>query len=168
MKTYKVLKKQWNGRTCAVCGTENEFGFNARFYETDTDEVIGIFNTREKQQSFPDRVHGGVVSAVIDEAIGRSLWVYEPDVWAVTVNLDLKYMQPVPLGATLKCLARITRNTRKLVEGTAEIYLPDGTPAVSGHAKYLKVPKDTIFTPEIFAKEWHYADGENDPTEISI
>ena len=57
MRVYKIVRKQGNARQCAVCGIDNEFGFDARFYETDTDEVICIFKTKEKQQSFPDRVH---------------------------------------------------------------------------------------------------------------
>ena len=72
MRVYKIVRKQGNARQCAVCGIDNEFGFDARFYETDTDEVICIFKTKEKQQSFPDRVHGGVISAVVDEAIRRA------------------------------------------------------------------------------------------------
>lgn len=168
MRVYKIVRKQGNARQCAVCGIDNEFGFDARFYETDTDEVICIFKTKEKQQSFPDRVHGGVISAVVDEAIGRAIWVYEPDVWAVTVNLELKYRQPVPLGENLKCLARITRNTRKIMEGTGEIYLPDGTIAVSGHAKYFKVPLDEVFEQEVFENQWVELGDENDPTEIII
>lgn len=142
---YKILNKQKNSKMCVVCGTENPFGFDARFYETDNHEVIGVFRTKEEQQSYPTRVHGGVISAMLDETIGRVLWIDEPDAWAVTVELSLRYKKPVPLNIeNLKCVGRITRNTRKIFEGTGEIYLPDGTVAIEAHGKYWRMNPDEI------------------------
>jgi len=162
---HKVLKKQGNSRLCAVCGTENPFGFESRFYETDQNEVVGIFKTKELQQSFPGRVHGGIISAMLDEGIGRSIWITEPDSWAVTVELNIKYKEPIPLDKTLICVGRVTRNTRRLFEGSGEIILEDGTVAVEATGKFWKMPPDQIGMDT--STDWWILD-EEDPTEIEI
>lgn len=164
---YKVTKKQENSKLCAVCGIENPFGFETRYYETDTNEVIGIFKTKQMQQSFPGRVHGGVISAILDETIGRAIWLYEPEAWAVTVELTLRYKQPVPLNTTLKCIGRLTRNSRKIFEGTGEILLEDGTVAIEGYGKYWKMKAEQVDADRMVDEGW-WVLSEDDPEEIEI
>lgn len=165
---YKVNKKQKNCEYCAVCGVKNPFGFDARFYETDTHEVIGIFKTKFMQQSYPSRVHGGVISAMMDEVIGRAMWIDEPDGLAVTVELHLRYKKPIPIDAKLKCIGRITRNTRKIFEGSGEIFLEDGTVAVEATGKYWKMKPEEIETDGVGDDLWIMLDNEDDPEYIDI
>ncbi len=168
---YKVTKKQKNSKYCAVCGIENPFGFEARFYETESNEVVAIFQTKFLQQSYPSRVHGGIISAMLDEIIGRALWIDDPDGLAVTVELSLRYKKPIPLDETLKCVGRITRNTRKIFEGTGEIYLPDGSVAVEAKGKYWKMTSKEIEGDETLEADmdvWVMLDSEEDPEYIEI
>ncbi len=164
---YKVTRKQNNSRKCILCGVENSSGMNARFYELENGELACIFNTKDCQQSYPGRTHGGMVGVVLDEAIGRALGIPEPEVFGVTVELTTKYKKPVPTDETLLCVARITRNTRKIFEGTGEIYLKDGTVAAEGHGKYMKMPVDDISTEQFTEENWFLLD-EDDPKEIEI
>lgn len=169
MKT-KVIKKQGNSDKCVACGVDNPFGFNARFYETDSHECVAIFNTKELQQSFPGRVHGGVITAMLDETIGRAMWIDEPDNWAVTVELDTKYLVPVPLNTELKCVGRVTRNTRRIFEGTGEVLLPDGTILCEAWGKYWKMSADEcgIDISEGSGEWFHLGPEERDPVEIEL
>ncbi|MEG6513426.1 hotdog fold domain-containing protein [Desulforamulus ruminis] len=74
----------------------------------------------------------------------RVIMIDEPETWGVTVELSVKYNLPVPLEQPLTAIGRITRNNRRFFEGTGEIYLPDGSLAVSAAGKYLKLPIDRI------------------------
>lgn len=156
MAAYKVLKKQFNSKKCIVCGLENDLGLKARFYELDNGEVMSIFNVIEEHQSYPGRMHGGMSSAILDETIGRAIMITEPHTWAVTAELSVRYKQPLPLNETLRCVGRITRNTRLIFEGVGEILLPDGTVAVTATAKYRKLDlmKISHEDPEHAASEW--------------
>jgi len=89
-------------------------------------------------QSYPDRMHGGIISAILDEVIGRAIMIEDPQAWGVTVELNIKYKKPVPLDKPVRAIARITRNTRLIFEGTGEIILEDGSIAATGYAKYVK------------------------------
>lgn len=164
---YKVTRKQNNSKMCILCGVENEFGMNARFYELENGELACIFNTKDCQQSYPGRTHGGMIGAVLDEVIGRALEIFEPEAFGVTVELSTKYKKPLPTDGTFLCLARITRNTRKIFEGTGEIYLEDGTVAAEAYGKYMKMPIDDISTVQFNDDIWFLLE-EDDPKEIDV
>ncbi|MCG8481943.1 MAG: PaaI family thioesterase, partial [Clostridia bacterium] len=109
---HKVTKRQYNSRMCLVCGMENELGLKTRFYETENGELVGLFMPKEEFQSYPERLHGGISSAILDEIIGRAVNIEEPDVWGVTVELNLKFKKPVPLDKEIKAIGRITKSNR--------------------------------------------------------
>ncbi|MDW5300184.1 MAG: PaaI family thioesterase [Sedimentibacter sp.] len=136
---YKVNKKQLVSKDCFVCGTENQGSLRSKFYELENGELMSISTPMQIHQSYPDRMHGGVNSAILDEVIGRAIMIDEPDAWGVTVELTIKYKKPVPLDNPVKAVARITRNTRLIFEGTGEILLEDGSIAATGYAKYVKM-----------------------------
>ena len=150
-----------------VCGTDNEFTLNARFYELENGELSVVFRSEDWHQSYPGRVHGGIAAAVLDELIGRSVSIGEPQIWGVTVELSVKYKKTIPTDAELKAIARTTKNSRKLFEGTGELYLPDGTVAATAWGKYMKMPIEKISERELSSKEWFHID-EKDPEELEI
>ena len=152
---HKILKKQNISSHCVVCGIDNDLGLKAKFYELENDELLAICDTKEWQQSYPGRMHGGMSAAILDETIGRAITILDGEVWGVTVSLDLKYKKPVPTDCTIKVVGRITRDTRKLFEGSGEIILPNGEIAVTATGKYMKMPVNRIIEDESdIEKEW--------------
>ena len=150
---------------CFVCGLKNRFGLKAQFYKTENDEIAAIFKGEEEHQGYPGRLHGGIASALLDEAIGRAINVTDPDAWGVTVELNVKFRKPVPIDREVHSVARITRDTRKLFEGTGEIVLEDGTVAVEARGTYLRLPVDKIAEGEFASDEWR-PDEREAPTDI--
>jgi len=151
---YKIIRKQNNSASCLVCGVENKFTLSSRFYELENGELAVAFRTEEQHQGYPGRVHGGITAGLLDELIGRAMCIVEPEVWGVTIELSVKYKKPVPTCADLKAVARITKNSRKLAEGTGELFLPDGTVAATAGGKYIKMPIEKISGREFSKKEW--------------
>lgn len=151
---YKVLKKQNSSKSCLVCGVENDLGLKARFYQLENGELVSIFNSKEFHQSYPGRVHGGISAAILDETIGRAISISDETIWGVTGSLEIRYKKPVPLDCEIITVARVTRDTRKLFEGTGEIILPNGEIAVTASAKYVKMPVAQITDECNMAEEW--------------
>ncbi len=141
------MDKQPNSRDCFICGVRNDGGVGVAFYDTHSDsgqpEVLARFTGLPIHQGYPGRMHGGVASGILDEVIGRAINAgcrdREPTIWGVAVELSTKFLKPVPLEIELTARGRITRVRRRLFEGTGEIYLPDGTAAVTSEARYLKL-----------------------------
>jgi len=138
MTNYKIKRKQNISGQCLVCGLDNPLSLRARFYELENGMLAGITIPHWEHQSYPERVHGGMISALLDQVIGRAINITEPDTWAVTTNLEVKFMKPVPYDVQLIALAKITSVNRKLFSGEAELILPSGEVAATGKAKYFK------------------------------
>lgn len=75
----KVLKTQRNSKNCIICGMDNPLGLQAPFYILDDNSVASVFSFKLEHQSYPDRTHGGMIAALLDELMGRALWINEPD-----------------------------------------------------------------------------------------
>jgi acyl-coenzyme A thioesterase PaaI-like protein len=164
--TRKIIGAQNVSRMCMVCGRDNPWSLKARFYELEGDELLGVFAMQEIHQSYPGRVHGGVVTAMLDETIGRAVALGDPTVFGVTVELNVKFRKPVPIDPELRVLARITTDpTRRLYEGTGEIVLPDGTVVAEAWGRYLRMPIEKIADGD-FESEW-FEDMRERPDQIA-
>jgi len=162
----RVVGAQNVSRMCMVCGAENPWSLKARFYELDNGELAGVFQPLEAHQSYPGRLHGGISSAVLDETIGRAINISDPDAWGVTVELTVRFRKPVPLDHEIHAIARITKDSRRLFEGTGEIVLEDGSVAVEASGKYMKLPIDQIAEGD-FGLEW-FSDTRERPDSIEL
>jgi len=165
----KVVRKQPNSKMCLVCGLKNPLGLKAHFYELENKELVGIFKPIEEHQGYPDRLHGGIISAIIDEIIGRAILInYEEDVWFVTVEFNIRFKKPVPLDEEVKVRARLSKETSRIYEGTGEILLENGEVAAEGYGKYMKLPIEKIADFDYEEQEWKVVPTDKDPEEIDI
>jgi len=163
----RILAAQNVSRRCLVCGVDNALGLHARFYELDGGELLGVFTPRDEHQSYPGRLHGGIASTMLDETVGRAILLRQPGAWGVTAELTLRFRKPVPLEGELRCVARITRDTRRLFEGIGELLLADGTVAVEARGRYLKMSLDEIAADGMDESEW-FADEREHPGEVEL
>jgi acyl-coenzyme A thioesterase PaaI-like protein len=150
----KIEAAQNISRMCMVCGVENQFSLRGRFFVTDSGELVGVFEPRQEHQGYPGRLHGGIIAALLDETIGRAINTAQEDTWGVTVKFSMRLRQPVPLDRAVKVVGRITRDSARVYEGTAELLLDDGTVAAEGEGTYVKLPVDEITAAEFSQTEW--------------
>ena len=166
---HKIIRKQYNTNLCFVCGLENDSGLKASFFETEHGELIAIFTPGEQHQGYPCRLHGGIVSTILDETIGRAIMAgNEKDIWGVTVELSLSYKKPVPLGVELKVVARVTEQNSRFFHGTGEIILPGGEIAATARGRYMKASLAKIADFDPAENGWGVVHNEGDPETIDV
>ncbi len=163
----KVLSTQNVSRMCLVCGLENRAGLRARFYELDDGELAGVFTPSEEHQSYPGRLHGGIVSTILDETMGRAVRLTQPDAWGVTAELTVRFRRPVPLAEEVRVVGRVTRDTSRVFEGTAEVILGDGTVAAEATGRYVKMRLQDITESALNEREW-FEDPRPGPGHIEL
>ena len=140
----KVLSKQYNSHMCVICGMLNTAGVRGQFYNMEDGSVGGLFTYRSEHQSYPGRVHGGLLASMIDELAGRVLWTDRPDQIAVTMDLNVKYRKPVPYDVPLKGRGVYTQKLSRAYSAKCYIMSMDGEVLADGEAKYLIMPADKI------------------------
>jgi acyl-coenzyme A thioesterase PaaI-like protein len=164
-----VTAKQKNSRMCFVCGLENPAGLHAAIYEVASGEVVAIFRPSERHQGYPGRLHGGIAGTILDEIIGRAINASSGgEVWGVTVEFTARYRKPVPLGVDLRVVGRIVKDSSRFFEGTGEILLPDGTVAVEGRGRYLRMPLERISDSYAEREGWRVVASADDPAAIPV
>ena len=142
----KVTAKQRNSKMCVICGLDNSAGVRAPFYTMGDGSVASLFSYREEHQSYPGRVHGGMITAMLDEMGLRALWAKEggEKTYGVTTSLETKYRKPVPYGVPLIGRGVIVKESGHFL--TAECTISDRSGAVLASAviKYLKLDVSKI------------------------
>ena len=166
--TYTIVRLHDVSHDCIVCGIENELGLHGQFLETTEEVLLGIFSPLNEHQSYPNRMHGGISSAILDEMIGRAIQISEPDTWGVTIDLSTKYRKPVPLDKPVFARSKIIRNTSRAMDGIAQIVLEDGTVAVEASARYVKLPLSKIAGEDANEHETMLPDGRSYPETINF
>ena len=141
----KVLSVQRNSKDCIICGMENKFGLKAPFYNLDDNSVATVVTFKNSHQSYPDRTHGGMSGALLDELMGRTLWIDEPEMFGVTTTLSVTYRKAVPLETPVKARAYMTFNSTRGFTAKGELYSMDGTLLVEATSKYFKIPFKKAF-----------------------
>ncbi len=141
---------------CFVCGASNSAGIHVRFYEQEDGSLLARFTGSEQHQGYPGRMHGGVITAVLDETMGRAIMIHHGEaIWGVTAELHIRFRKPVPLGVELTAVGRIVADKSRVFEGTGEIYLPDGTVAAEGNGRYVKLDIRQIADFDPAREEWY-------------
>lgn len=140
----KVLVRQGNSKNCIICGMENENGLKAPFYNMEDGSVASIFTFKDVHQSYPERTHGGMISALLDEVMGRVLWFNESeldylDSFAVTTSMSVKFRKPVPYGVKLKARGYIVKSNSRGYTSRGEIFDMQNNLLAEAEATYLKI-----------------------------
>jgi acyl-coenzyme A thioesterase PaaI-like protein len=136
------MEKQPNSRMCFVCGIENPIGLKLNFYTDDEGRCITRFWPKPEHQGYPGHLHGGIISTLLDETMGRVLT--HQNVWAMTGRLEIKFSKPVPLDQELTVVGELTRSRSRAYEARGEIRSPDGTVLVEGNGMYVRIPDEVV------------------------
>ena len=166
---YRVLKKQYNSKMCFVCGVDNALGLHTNFYELENQKLMGILKGFDQHQSYPLRMHGGIITALLDETIGRSIQIKSPNTWGITAQINVKFLKPVPLGQTIKVVGFITDDRRRLFEGKGYICDEDLNILATAEAKYFKKDVSEITDASLFSDdEWFLIEDDDLLKEVKL
>lgn len=108
--------------TCFVCGDSNPLGLGLRFY-TDNDMVRADTIVNLHHEGFPGYVHGGIITALLDETAGWACSVGTGRLF-YTIELTVRFKLPVPGGKPITIWGRFGGLERRIARGSA--WIEDG------------------------------------------
>ena len=119
---------------CFVCGEKNPAGLHL-VWRVEDRATFTEFTPDKRYQGWKNVVHGGVPSALLDEAMTRLVWkLHGP---AVTAEVTIRYLGPAVVGELLKIKGRIVDDSKRLVTAQAEVTKADGTPVARAESRIL-------------------------------
>lgn len=150
-----MLRRQPNSNDCFVCGRNNPHGLCMTFYDNGKDEVYAEYTVPPSFQGYPGIVHGGVVAAMLDEAVARVAMITDHHHFMMSVRLEIKYRQPVPTETPLRVIGRIVRLRGRLGRAQGEVRLPEGTVAAEASMTLADVPPELLAQANLDALGWY-------------
>ena len=125
--------------SCHVCGKANPAGLGIQLY-SHTICVRTSFTLDIRQQGAPNLAHGGVLAAILDEAMGCSAWARGHVVMSAKIEVD--YRRPVPLGQPILAAAWVDRENGRKVWTASCLYSADGTVYTEGRGLFVEARKN--------------------------
>jgi acyl-coenzyme A thioesterase PaaI-like protein len=142
-KAGGALDQEWLNDNSAyqvnfVHGLRNPHGLHLQ-YHLDGDRVVTTWSAGDDHAGFPGFVHGGLIAAVLDDAMGRCSVLHRR--WVVTGRMETRFRDAAPIGSSLRVEGWITRITRRVMTAEARMTLVDGgTVIAEASGTYLPIP----------------------------
>ncbi len=109
---------------CFVCGQQNPYGLHMLFRQEDN-TIVSDFMPREEHQGFPGIIHGGIIAAVLDEALNRTSMFTDHPMWTMTGRLEIRYRRYVPYGQLLRVRASLDLQRGRLMQAKGKLILAE-------------------------------------------
>lgn len=124
---------------CFICGKDNPAGLALSFKggaEGGAGEAEAAFVLGKQHQGYEDVVHGGILSALLDEAIVKA--AINQGLMPVTAELTVRFKALLMVGQEAVVRARVKSPVGRLLEGSAEIKrVVDGKVIATAKAKLI-------------------------------
>lgn len=127
--------EQTRDTMCFGCGKDNPMGLHLHF-RTDENGCYTSFVPQPVHQSYDGRMHGGLISTLLDETMGNYPYMYEHKV-AYTARLEVRFRQPVRIGERIRVITKVKRRKGQLLEMTGQVVREDGTVAAEADGKLM-------------------------------
>lgn len=121
---------------CFACGPDNPIGLHLHFDRaTDSDGVVARFALAPEYQGWRGVAHGGIVMALLDEAMAYAAGFAGHR--GVSAAVKVRFRKPVPLEVPLEARGRVTWQRRGVLGVEAAIYDSAGTPLVRAEGSFV-------------------------------
>lgn len=139
----KKIRNPFNPKVnkCFGCSTSNPIGLKLEFFE-DEDILITYWDPDENLQGYPDVIHGGIQTTLMDELASWTVYV-KAKTGGFTSSMEIRFKKPLLVSkGKVKVTARILENTRRIAEIETRIYDSEGVECTTGLIKYFIYPEE--------------------------
>ena len=131
-----IMEDQYNN--CFACGTSNPIGLKLKF-DRKGDEMFSKFCLDSRYEGYPEVIHGGIISTIMDEAMAKVL--LDEDITAFTVNINVDFLRQVNVGKEYTVISRIKKRSSRLFFCSGEIIDAENNVCAKAESKFLKPRK---------------------------
>jgi uncharacterized protein (TIGR00369 family) len=129
---------------CFACGKNNPEGMHLRFsYEEENKRFVSRFRLGRQYTGPPGHAHGGVIATILDEAMGKVNKIH--NVVALTSEISVQYLKPVPLNKPLRVEARSVSVRGRRHINAAEILNQHGEVLARSRGTFIAIDPHRMF-----------------------
>jgi uncharacterized protein (TIGR00369 family) len=123
---------------CFICGKRNPIGLKAEF-EIDAENLRlkGHFTPRQEHEGYRGIMHGGLASALLDEAMVKLLW--EVGIPAVSASLNIRLLKPVRVGEQVVIEGWVESDKGRIITTSARLTNEAGTVLAQADGKCVRI-----------------------------
>ncbi len=129
---------------CFVCGKDNPDSMRLRFaYDEERDCFVCRFRLGKRYTGPPGHSHGGIIATILDEAMGKVNKLRH--VIAVTSEMTVNYLKPVPLNKPLRVESREEKVKGRQHINVAEILNQKGEVLARSRGLFIAIDPHKMF-----------------------
>lgn len=125
---------------CFGCGLENPSGLRLRFFTAEDGSIVCRLRLARRFAGPPGHAHGGIIATLLDEAMSKANRAR--GIVAMTRQMSVEYLRPVPLGVRLTLTARHISAHGRRHNCEAQISDAAGQALATGTAVFVVVDPD--------------------------
>ena len=139
------------GNRCFACHPDNEHGLRLKFFADDEKgEVFTKITPEHKFAGFPNILHGGIQSALLDEVAFWTMFDKLKKI-GLTTKIELQYNKAVKMDQPLEIRGKVVNQRGRYVFVDALLRYENGDDLTSGRVAYFLPKKVVLF--DIFGEE---------------
>jgi uncharacterized protein (TIGR00369 family) len=129
---------------CFACGKDNPEGMRLKFaYNEKRNGFVCRFRLGKRFSGPPGHAHGGIIATILDEAMGKVNKLHQ--VIALTSQMTVNYLKPVPLDQPLRVESRELRVKGRKHVNVAEILNSKDEVLARGKALFIAIDPQKMF-----------------------
>lgn len=127
---------------CFGCGLENRYGLRLKFFTADDGSIVCHPRLARRFAGPPGHAHGGIIATLLDEAMSKANRAR--GILAMTRQMEVQYLRPVPLGQPLTLTGRHTGATGRSNFTEAQLADAAGQILATARAVFVTVSPDLL------------------------
>ena len=137
---------------CFGCGPDNPDGMRLKFVLDESGkQFVCRFKLTKRYMGPPGHAHGGVIATILDEAMGKVNKLRQ--VIALTSEMTVKYLKPVPLGKPLVAIGREHYVRGRVHVNEGEIQDEDGVVLARSRGKFIPIDPHKMFAKHLKGRD---------------
>ena len=122
---------------CFGCGAANPVGLHLLFSLAEVGTIVCQVTVPDTYEGPNGYLHGGIIATLMDEAMSKA--VRAQGFLAMTRNMEVDYLRPVPSGEPLRLEGKVTQNEGRKHWAEARILSAEGTVLAEGKGLFIAV-----------------------------
>ena len=122
---------------CFGCGQANQMGLHLEFLLAEDHSVVSLPIIPDTFEGPTGYLHGGIIATLLDETMSKA--IRAGGFTAMTRQMEVNYLRPVPSGAPLRLEGRLASTEGRKHWAEAKILNAEGATLAEGKGLFIEV-----------------------------